>query len=105
LNKSWHVPTGSEWSKIGSKISTVSKGVGEAGLMLCDGSSGYSSARCYDSSRCSGAYESVCVPWYYWSSSIVSEGQSYDYLLSQGVIHESDENYAYAFSVRCVADL
>ena len=105
LGKTWRLPTKLELSDLTSQINTLSVGQGDNGLMLCDSSSGYSSALGVPALRCLGAEENRCYPPDLWSSD-VSGVSAYEFYLKDGIwmtpmlYHKRN-----AFSFRCVADL
>ena len=100
-NYTWRLATTSEMSNWGSN----SIGIGTSGLQLCDWFSGYSSAYCNTSNRCSGANFSDCSPHYVWSGDEYNSSSAYNYDLCSGG-WDRDWNYrTYAFSVRCVSDM
>ena len=101
--KTWRLPTTSEMEN----WATYSKGKGNDGLMLCDRLSGYSSARCDNSSSnsCPGSYRGSCHSLNVWSGSIGSSTNAYKYFLSQGDWGKSTDYRTSPFSVRCVSDI
>ncbi len=105
LGKTWRLPTKLELSDLTLQINTLSVGQGDNGLMLCDSSSGYSSALGVPALRCLGAEENRCYPPDLWSSD-VSGVSAYEFYLKDGIwktpmlYHKRN-----AFSFRCVADL
>ena len=104
--KTWRLPTSDEWSLIGAQLDSISIGQGSEGLMLCDYSAGYSSARCTSAKRCSGSSFGNCHPYYVWSGTSSGSSNAYSYYLAGGVWFGPYSNsVAYAFSVRCISDL
>ena len=99
--KTWRLPTTSEMSNWGSN--SISKG--SDGLMLCDGTrNNSSSAYCYGTSSCTGAYGSNCWPAHVWSGATSSSSQAYKYYLQDGSWRNGGADYrTRAISVRCVA--
>ena len=99
-NLTWRTPTLNELAFFGP----YSRNMGSSGLMLCDNSSGYGSAKCYPgfSSMCKGSIDGFCYPFDVWSN---SSNTSY-YLMYDGSWHEGGSSPAtHARSVRCVAEL
>ena len=73
-------------------------------IELCDNNSGYSSAYCNNSNRCSGARNSNCNPNDVWGKAS-SSSNSYYYNLNSGSWNQNNtSNRTYAHSVRCVTD-
>ena len=73
-------------------------------IELCDNNSGNSSARCNNSSRCSGANNSNCNPNNVWSGDEYNTSNAYNYNLNRGSWNRNWNNRTNAFSVRCVTD-
>ena len=84
---------------------TYSIGKGVSGLQLCDSSSGYSSAYCDTTSRCSGAYGSNCRPDDVWSGNVNGSSTAYYYDLYGGSWGQSNRYRSRANSVRCVSEM
>jgi len=73
--------------------------------MLCDYKSGYSSAKCYNAARCSGALNNNCNPNSVWNGT-TSGDSAYIHVFSDGAFSGPalwGKNLA--FSARCVSDL
>ena len=100
-NYTWRLATTSEMSGWANN----SKGKGTSGLQLCDYNSGYSSARCHDSSRCPGAYSGNCRPGTVWSGNVNGSSNAYYCYLDGGSWGQNDYSRTSAFSVRCVTEL
>ena len=100
-NYTWRLATTSEMSGWANN----SKGKGTSGLQLCDNPSGYSSAYCDTTSRCSGANGSYCRPFRVWSGTVNGSSNAYYYYLSRGSWGQNNTNRTYAYSVRCVTEL
>ena len=79
-----------------------SKNKGINGLQLCDRSSGYSSAYCFETARCPGAHQNNCYPYDLWSSGTSSSTYAYYYYLDLGKLKELNDYRSYALTVRCV---
>jgi len=104
--KIWRLPTSGEWSLIGAQLDSISIGQGNEGLMLCDSSADYDSARCEPAERCSGSYNGRCLPYVVWSGASSGSSYAYHYYLSSGFWEGPDSlSVAYAFSVRCISKL
>ena len=73
-------------------------------IELCDNNSGYSSAYCNNSNRCSGANNSNCRPNNVWSEASSSSNSYYYNLNSGGWNQNNTSNRTRANSVRCVTD-
>ena len=73
-------------------------------IELCDNNSGYSSARCNNSSRCPGANNGNCNPNDVWSGDEYNSSNAYNYYLNSGSWNRNWNNRTNAFSVRCVTD-
>ncbi len=107
---SWRLPTKNELA--GFDPDTNSKNKGASGLLLCDSTSGYGSARCsyiggsYDNKRCEISDSRVCNPYYVWSSTLNGSSYVYTYYLSSGSWKSLDSSSRQsAYSVRCVSNL
>ena len=96
------MPTRDELSKWASNITTISRNQGDNGLRLCDGYSGYGSARCRNYNVCTGSVGN-CNPYYVWSSTPNSSYYYSRYLL-QGTFYENYNDPRLAFSGRCVLE-
>ena len=68
---SWRLPTQKELTAWKSRLSTLSKNMGDAGLQLCDGASSASngSVRCPSTPNCFGARSNTCYSRYIWTGS------------------------------------
>jgi len=104
MGKAWRLPTSNEWASIGNQLNDIQFNKGAEGLMLCDSTTGYSSAGCMYASRCSGSADSKCYPYVVWGTDETKTSQI-DYLLhTAGNLsgpYEGGLNNAY--SARCIA--
>ena len=73
-------------------------------IELCDNNSGYSSAYCNNSNRCSGANNGNCNPNNVWSGNVNGSSNAYNYYLNGGSWYQNNNYRTNAFSVRCVTD-
>ena len=105
LGKTWRLPTKTELTDLGSQIDALSKNQGDNGLMLCDSSSGYSSALCVPALRCLGTVENRCYPPDLWSSDVSGTG-AYEFYLKDGIWKTPGLYHKrFAFGFRCVSEL
>ena len=102
--RDWRLPTRDELSKWASNITSISRNQGDDGLRLCDGNSGYGSARCYNyNNACPGSYTDNCHPHNIWSSTPNGSNYYSRYLLAGNFSSESS-NSRYTYEARCVLE-
>ena len=105
LGKTWRLPTNDELSALASQIDTVSIGVGNSGLMLCEQSRNYNSSQCNGNSNCLGGYTTACQAYYLWSGTLVDSLHAYRYMILSGSWSQGSYQFGRAHSVRCVAEI
>ena len=82
---------------------SITAGLGDDGLQLCDNANGYLSAHCLWSYKCEGAYNNYCRPYYHWGS---DGSTAYIMRLRWGTMTVEATTYiADTASVRCITEL
>jgi len=99
--KRWRLPNRAEMKDWG----VYSISLKENGLMLCDYSPGYNSAKCASDTRCQGSHGDYCRAWKVWAESR-NESVSNSATVGAGIFANTDASpKACAVSVRCVTEM